>query len=462
MSIDKILNEALQLYKPTVEEEEYLLNIADTIIQEARKYSSNYDNIRNITLEGSLAKKTWIRGREEVDVFVHYDPTTPRDEMEKQIIDLGFKVLKELEGNPRLMYADHPYVEGKINNVVINIVACYEVTPPNWLSATDRTPYHTKYIVDKMSPEVRDHVRLMKAFMARCKVYGAEIKVKGFSGYLTELLILNYSNFINAVEAISKWRPPIIIDLEKQYTSKDEILKLFPNQPLIVIDPVDKYRNVASAVSEEKLSTLIITSKLFLKSPSIDFFKPKPRITRTQKFREKVGKRSFVSILFKLSKWKPPDVLWGELRKSEDSVKRTLERLGFKVYRSDSWTDEIKKCIIICEIDSNRLPYARLHQGPPVYHPNSLEFIEKWRDNPEKIAGPWINDLRLYVLRIEPIRDVKILLKKEIEEGRVGIAKGLIEDIKKGKIITSIDNLIKDKKIAPFILEFIDGQLPFT
>lgn len=461
MNVDEILREALQLYKPSEEEEKYLMEIAEKIIRQAEKYSLNYNNIIRITLEGSLAKKTWIRGREEVDIFIHYDSSTPSGEMEKQIIDLGFRVLRDLDGSPRLMYADHPYVEGEINSVVINIVACYEVTPPNWLSATDRTPHHTKYVVDKMSSQARDHVRLMKAFMTGCGVYGAEIKIKGFSGYLAELLILNYADFTGAIGAISQWRPPIIIDIERHYRSEDEIIKLFPNQPLIVIDPVDKYRNAASAVSEEKLSTLILSSRLFLKSPSIDFFKPIHAAIRTSNIERKIGGRNFVSILFRLSRWKPPDVLWGELRKSEEAIRRSLERLGFKVYRSDSWTDEVETCMIIYEIDKDVLPYVRLHQGPPVYHPNCLDFVEKWMDNPERAAGPWIEDSRLYVLRVEPMRNVKNLLKREIEEGRVSIAKGLIEDVRKGKITTSVYGLLKNKRLAPFILRFINGRLPF-
>jgi tRNA nucleotidyltransferase (CCA-adding enzyme) len=33
-------------------------------------------------------------------------------------------------------------------------------------------------------------------------VYGAEAKVEGFSGYLTELLVINYGSFPKALEAV--------------------------------------------------------------------------------------------------------------------------------------------------------------------------------------------------------------------------------------------------------------------
>jgi hypothetical protein len=64
-------------------------------------------------------------------------------------------------------------------------------------------------------------------------------------------------------------------------------------------------------------------------------------------------------------------------------------------------------------------------------------------------------------LRVESIVDVKKLLKKEIGEGRVALAKGLTEDIKKGKIITSIENLIRDRKLRLFINEFVEASLQF-
>ncbi|MEM3952950.1 MAG: CCA tRNA nucleotidyltransferase, partial [Nitrososphaerota archaeon] len=276
--IDEILREALKMYKPTPSEEEILKRVSEKIVREAILESSRYEGILDVTLEGSAAKETWVRGREEVDIFIHFDPTVALETLEKTVIELGFKVLRKLDGNPRLMYADHPYVEGRLGNVIVNIVACYKVNPPNWISATDRTPYHTKYVKEKLDQNARDEVRLLKAFMMCCGVYGAEIKMRGFSGYLAELLIINYGGFMETLREASNWIPPVIIDIEKHYKSKEEVLDVFGERHLIVVDPVDRMRNVASAVSEEKFSEFILASKLFSRSPSISFFKPREEI----------------------------------------------------------------------------------------------------------------------------------------------------------------------------------------
>jgi tRNA nucleotidyltransferase (CCA-adding enzyme) len=46
-------------------------------------------------------------------------------------------------------------------------------------------------------------VRLLKKFMKGTGVYGAEIKIGGFSGYLCELLILKYRSFAQTIEAFA-------------------------------------------------------------------------------------------------------------------------------------------------------------------------------------------------------------------------------------------------------------------
>jgi len=458
--IDEILREALKMYKPTPSEEEILKRVSEKIVREAILESSRYEGILDVTLEGSAAKETWVRGREEVDIFIHFDPTVALETLEKTVIELGFKVLRKLDGNPRLMYADHPYVEGRLGNVIVNIVACYKVNPPNWISATDRTPYHTKYVKEKLDQNARDEVRLLKAFMMCCGVYGAEIKMRGFSGYLAELLIINYGGFMETLREASNWIPPVVIDIEKHYKSKEEVLDVFGERHLIVVDPVDRMRNVASAVSEEKFSEFILASKLFSRSPSISFFKPREEIiSKTSTIRGN-GERCIVIVYFKLSSIKPPDVLWGELKKTENGLKKYLESSGFTVYRSDSWTDEENICLIAFELPSLTLPYVKIHQGPPVHNPNVLQFIDKWIKNEDRIAGPWISGTRLYILRRNNIRNVVEIIRKGLSENRVAVSKGLAEDLRKAEIYTSIEE-VGNTRARKFLELFLDGRPAF-
>jgi tRNA nucleotidyltransferase (CCA-adding enzyme) len=51
-------------------------------------------------------------------------------------------------------------------------------------------------------------------------------------------------------------------------------LELLFSGPLVIIDPVDKGRNVASAVQPQKLHEFVAASREFLKSPQENFFNP--------------------------------------------------------------------------------------------------------------------------------------------------------------------------------------------
>ncbi len=463
MNIEEVIKRALRTVKPTDKDRKRLNAVVERAINLAKDISSEVEGVTGVSLEGSAAKDTWIKGRAEADVFIHFDPNVPKPDLEKRIIELGSEIIRRLGGAPKLMYADHPYVEGVIDGVTVDIVACYDVEPPNWISATDRTPYHTRYVVENLKPGQEDEVRLLKGFMRGCGVYGAEIKVKGFSGYLTELLTLAYGSFPEVLKAAANWHPPIIIDLEQYYDSSEEVAELFRGNPLIVIDPVDKARNVAAAVSETRLSEFILASKLFLKKPSIKFFKEeKERKITIKEIRRLSKDRNFAYIFFTIREEKPPDVIWGELKRSEDGVKRALERLGFTVYRSGSWTDERRYGLLIFELDRSSLTRYALHKGPPVHLENAEEFVELWM---RRGIGPWVDGDRVYVLRARDETRVSKLLRREIERGGVAISRGILDYVKSGKLGENLERLIKLAKkredLLRFLFEFLEAKSSF-
>ncbi|HDD66543.1 MAG TPA: CCA-adding protein, partial [Nitrososphaeria archaeon] len=141
MRVEEIAEKALRIVKPSKLEEKRFGRIVDEALKTARELAENAPGVVDVTLEGSAAKNTWVRGRAEADIFIHFDPETSREELEKRIVELGTELIEKLGGEPMLMYADHPYVEGVIKGVTIDVVACYRVEPRKWIGATDRTPY---------------------------------------------------------------------------------------------------------------------------------------------------------------------------------------------------------------------------------------------------------------------------------------------------------------------------------
>ena len=138
--------------------------------------------------------------------------------------------------------------------------------------------------------ELLGEVRLLKKFMQGIDVYGAEIKVGGFSGYLCELLIMKYGSFAQTIGAFARYNQRVVIDIEGFYADRENELSLLFPEPLVIVDPVDKGRNVASAVQPQKLYTFIGASRAFLKKPTEDFFyPPKPKVLSAEVLKAQLG-----------------------------------------------------------------------------------------------------------------------------------------------------------------------------
>lgn len=293
--------------------------------------------------------------------------------------------------NVKRRFAEHPYAETYYKGIRFNIVPAYKTNPLNWLSPVDRTYYHSKYINEKLDKELIEDVLVLKSFLKGIEYYGAEISVKGFSGYLTELLIIHYNGFWNLIENISKWRPPIIIDIEKHYNRKREILNMFPDARLIVVDPVDKGRNVAANVSNRNLSRLISAAKMLIKNPKEMFFYP-----FSEKYKEEFYKtidikgiidKSILCILIKHGE-KIEDIYHGQLERLSRKPSRQIEMIKHIVLKRNVYNDYSSISMILLFLDSLKINgfYGRL--GPPTHISNEKEFLIKNRD---KITL-WIDD----------------------------------------------------------------------
>ena len=115
----------------------------------------------------------------------------------------------------------------------------------------------------------QDQVRLLKQFMKGVGTYGAEARTQGFSGYLVELLIIRFGGMREVLEAATSWK-------KGETLSLGDIGRQFKD-PLIFYDPVDKDRNVASALSLNNLALFIHAAQEYLANPSSRFFFPRKR-----------------------------------------------------------------------------------------------------------------------------------------------------------------------------------------
>ena len=206
---------------------------------------------------GSIARNTWVKGDRDLDVFLLFPPDMPRETLEAEGLALARSIARKFTTNFCEKYAEHPYINATIDSIDVDIVPCYNVASAAKIqSAVDRTPFHTRYITDKING-LTDDVLLLKQFAKAGGIYGSDQMTEGFSGYLCELLILHYGGFGPLLAAASEWGPHLKIDIG-HHAAKEF------NEPLIVIDPVDPRRNVAAALSIDRMAEFVELARGYL------------------------------------------------------------------------------------------------------------------------------------------------------------------------------------------------------
>lgn len=418
-----------------------------------------------VRVEGSVAKDTWLSEEPDIDVFMRVPTSIPR----KSLGDVCLRVArKATQGFKQIeRFAEHPYLEAMVDNVRVNIVPCYEVKRGQWLSATDRTPFHTDYMKKRLTQEMLGEVRLLKKFMKGIDVYGAEIKVGGFSGYLCELLIFYYKSFLGTLRTFSQYRRRIVVDIESYYRIRENELDLLFSEPLVVVDPVDKARNVASAVQASRLYTFVAATRAFVRKPSRKFFyPPETKALSVKELEHELRKRGsdIVFLTFGIVE-AVPDVLWGQLYKSQRSLRKLVQLNDFSLLRDVAWSDEKALNIFVFELEQRLLPATKKHLGPPLEKQEEGEkFLLKHGNSLDAVSGPYVEDGRWVVMVHRKHTDVVALLNERLKDGgrNAGVAEQVSLELQKGFKVLVNDEIMKIYKkngeFANFLTEFLSGK----
>ncbi|MCX8178437.1 MAG: CCA tRNA nucleotidyltransferase [Candidatus Aenigmarchaeota archaeon] len=467
----KFVENIIKKITPKPQEEKKIKEISNKVLEVTRKISSSYD--AEVILAGSLTRDTWLPNKNEIDVFILFPKTLSNKQLEETGLSVGKKVIETLKGKWTIEYAQHPYIRGKIEGISIDLVPCYKLEKgEKIISAVDRTQFHVKYLEEKLPKQLSNEVRLLKQFLKANGLYGADAKTNGFSGYLCELLIIKYSSFLNLLKAVKDWKVKEIIDIENQWKKSEhnQLKNKFKNEILIVIDPVDKHRNVASAISPENFYRFKKISQEFLLKPSEDFFFKKTKTIKSNEFEKFVKSRGteFIAIVFEPPKT-VPDILWPQLRKATKRLESIMKEYEFAVLRSDCWTDEKKTAIIVLEMQVSRLPTIDKIVGPWVFDERNAErFAEKHKN--DAVNGPFIEDDYWVVEVNRSWTSAKVKLVDTLsDDEKILKAKGIPNFIatqlsKSFKIIdqNELKKFLKNKEFAEFMKSYFEKGNLFT
>ena len=190
---------------------------------------------------------------------------------EENLSELCEGVLSSIFKDVLRLKGSRDYFRVKINDYEIEIIPVLYIKRINQAqNLTDQSPFHVNWIKKnvKARKNLNFDMRLAKQFFRASGVYGAESWIGGFSGHVTEILVVYYGGFEKLLKAVLKWKDKTIIDVEKAYEGMD-VLDILDDAkivgPLVVVDPVDKERNAAAALGLEKFELLQSKIESFLK-----------------------------------------------------------------------------------------------------------------------------------------------------------------------------------------------------
>jgi len=331
--------------------------------EEAHKVSSEIE----VQLVGSVAKGTWLKGASDIDFFLKFPRGINESLMEANAGLITLSAFARLEIEPIVMNASHPYLKSKYKGYNIDVVPCYKMeVGDEIISAVDRTPLHTEYIQNNLKEEQKIEVIRLKKWMKDIGIYGAESSVKGFSGYLCELLIIYYGNFEFMFKCMSFWQEHSVFYMKYKGDYQ------FPDANLVFIDPVDITRNVAAAVSTDSYAKAITYASKNL--PRYNLLYNEPAI---QDFFDKRGTDVIVVNMRNSEKVMNDEIQYEYALKYQKQAIKQLTAEGFIVWGSEFIFKGLY-VIYLFELESNMIPRLKKHYGPPAWNTKGRSgFLEK-------------------------------------------------------------------------------------
>lgn len=432
----------LKKIKPGPAEQDRNFKAAESLMDRLRGVVPPSVEIR---LAGSLAKNTNLSSNNEFDIFMLFPRHYPHHEMTMLGLSYARRAFSGMRAEAR--YAEHPYLQVFHGSYHADIVPAYRIEEIGQKgSSVDRSSLHTDFVNSRLDSRGKDDVRLLKQFMKNFGIYGAELRVEGFSGYLCELLIIRHGSLLALLEAASDWKENPVIEIEGHTAAKFEAR-------LVVIDPVDPGRNVAAVVAQTSLSRFMFESRRFANAPSEKLFFSKRQVRTPREIMAAMKSRWTLCACVAFAAPKVvPDVLWPQLKKTSQAIARQLSEEDFSVFGAYHWSDG-KTCAMLFELDRWELPKVRKAIGPKVAFGREAE----------KFVASHKNALNIHlehgrIVAVEKRAHTSALESLKAALGKnSGVPAHMAGPLARGKILTG--SALLRKEFLPFLSDYFFAKI---
>lgn len=277
MNINEILKREKEILIPKNEDlkklNDNIKELVSLLEKEIKKQKINVD----VFIGGSFARGTLLKiDKCDIDIFVRFDwKIDDISSLLERIVNgmskgRGLKIVK--------IHGSRDYFRIEKDKVIFEIIPVYKIRKPREArNVTDLSYFHVNYVKRKLRRiKLAKEIISAKRFCQAQRVYGAESYIQGFSGYALECLIIYYKSFLKMLRELVKVEDRVILDPEKHYRNKEEVLFSLNESrlqsPIILVDPTWKERNVLAALSKDTFKRFKDKAREFLKKPSMNFF----------------------------------------------------------------------------------------------------------------------------------------------------------------------------------------------
>jgi len=160
-----------------------------------------------------------------------------------------------------------------------------------------------------------------------------------------------------------------------------------------------------------------------------------------------------------------PDILWGQLYRSQRSLRKMLRQYNFNILRDSVWSDEENLNVLLFELEQRLLSPMRRHLGPPIEKRAECErFLRKHVGASQTVSGPRVEAGRWMVEIRRGYVDVVDLLLEKLRSGgrRAGVADMISKSISRSHEILVNEEALKlcqsSLGFAVFLTEFLEGK----